>query len=186
MTFHSITFAQPVWLIVGAAAAAVLLVLGLRVDRQRRVALAAFGTRRAGAGSSLSRARRWCKRGLLMLGLFAACVALARPQHGYRWEEAQRRGIDLLFAIDTSKSMRAPDLRPDRLTRAKLAVADLVGKFEGNRVGLVAFAGDAFLQCPLTLDRDMFAQTLDAVDTSLIARGGTDVGRAIEVADTAL
>ena len=186
MTIHSITFAQPVWLLVGLVAAATLLVLGVRLDRRRSAALAAFGSRRLGAASSLSRPRRVCKRALLVVGVLAACSALARPQRGYRWEEVQRRGVDLLFAIDTSKSMRAPDLKPDRLTRAKLAVADLVTKFQGDRVGLVAFAGDAFLQCPLTLDRDMFSQTLEAVDTSIIARGGTDVGRAIEVARAAL
>jgi Ca-activated chloride channel family protein len=82
--------------------------------------------------------------------------------------------------------MLAPDLKPDRLTRAKLAIRDLVAKFDGDRVGLVAFAGDAFLQCPLTLDRGVFEQTLDALDTTTIFRGGTDVGRAIDVARSAL
>ncbi len=186
MTIHSITFVHPVWLLVGLLFAVAILILGARLDRKRRLALAAFSSRRNGASSSLSRARRGFKRALLVTGALLGCVGLARPQWGVRWEEAQRRGLDLLFALDTSKSMLAPDLKPDRLTRAKLAIRDLVGKFDGDRVGLVAFAGDAFLQCPLTLDRGVFEQTLDALDTTTIFRGGTDVGRAIDVARSAL
>ena len=186
MTIHSITFVHPVSLLVGLLFAAAILILGVRLDRKRRLALAAFSSRRNGASSSLSRARRGFKRALLVAGALFGCATLARPQWGIRWEEAQRRGLDLLFALDTSKSMLAPDLKPDRLTRAKLAIRDLVGKFDGDRVGLVAFAGDAFLQCPLTLDRGVFEQTLDALDTTTIFRGGTDVGRAIDVARLAL
>ena len=186
MTIHSITFVHPVSLLVGLLFAAAILILGVRLDRKRRLALAAFSSRRNGASSSLSRARRGFKRALLVAGALFGCATLARPQWGIRWEEAQRRGLDLLFALDTSKSMLAPDLKPDRLTRAKLAIRDLVGKFDGDRVGLVAFAGDAFLQCPLTLDRGVFEQTLDALDTTTIFRGGTDVGRAIDVARSAL
>ncbi len=186
MTIHSITFAHPIWLLGGLVLATVILVLGARLDRKRKLALAAFSSRRKGPTSTLSRMRRAFKRALLVTGAVLGCMALARPQWGVRWEEAHRRGLDLLFALDTSKSMLAPDLKPDRLTRAKLAIRDLVSKFEGDRVGLVAFAGDAFLQCPLTLDRGVFEQTLDAIDTSTIPRGGTDVGRAIEVARSAL
>ncbi|MGO9290152.1 MAG: VWA domain-containing protein [Polyangia bacterium] len=186
MTIHSITFVHPVWLLVGLLFAVTILILGARLDRKRRLALAAFSSRRNGAASSLSRTRRGFKRALLVAGALLGCATLARPQWGIRWEEAQRRGLDLLFALDTSKSMLAPDLKPDRLTRAKLAIRDLVAKFDGDRVGLVAFAGDAFLQCPLTLDRGVFEQTLDALDTTTIFRGGTDVGRAIDVARSAL
>jgi Ca-activated chloride channel family protein len=183
---HSVTFAHPIWLLGGLLLATVILVLGARLDRKRKLALAAFSSRSKGPISTLSRMRRAFKRALLVTGALLGCVALARPQWGVHWEEAHRRGLDLLFTLDTSKSMLAPDLKPDRLTRAKLAIRDLVSKFEGDRVGLVAFAGDAFLQCPLTLDRGVFEQTLDAIDTSTIPRGGTDVGRAIEVARSAL
>jgi Ca-activated chloride channel homolog len=186
MTVHSITLVHPIWLLVGLVAAAGILLLALRLARQRRAALAAFSSRHNGAAASLSRPRRALKQVLLAVGVLAGCVALARPQWGVRWEETHRRGLDLLFALDTSKSMLTPDLKPDRLTRAKLAIRDLVSKFEGDRVGLVAFAGEAFLQCPLTLDRGVFERSLDAVDTTLIPRGGTDVGRAIEVAGAAL
>jgi Ca-activated chloride channel family protein len=186
MTIHAITFVHPIWLLGGLLFATVILILGARLDRKRKLALAAFSSRRKGPPSTLSRTRRALKRALLVTGALLGCAALARPQWGSRWEEAHRRGLDLLFALDTSKSMLAPDLKPDRLTRAKLAIRDLVAKFDGDRVGLVAFAGDAFLQCPLTLDRGVFEQTLDAMDTTTIPRGGTDVGRAIEVARAAL
>jgi Ca-activated chloride channel family protein len=186
MTMHALTFVHPFWLGAGLVLAAAILVLGARLDRMRRLALAAFSSRRNGPTSTLSRARRAGKRAMLVAGVVLGCAALARPQWGSRWQEAHRRGLDLLFALDTSKSMLAPDLKPDRLARAKLAIRDFVAKFDGHRAGLVAFAGDAFLQCPLTLDRGVFEQTLDAVETTTIPRGGTDVGRAIEVARAAL
>jgi Ca-activated chloride channel homolog len=89
----------------------------------------------------------------------------------------------LLFAVDTSKSMLAQDVKPDRLSRAKLAVHDLLDKLNGDGVGLVAFAGNAFLQCPVTLDYDAFRESLDALDTKVIPRGGTDIAAAIREAE---
>jgi Ca-activated chloride channel family protein len=186
MTLHTITFVHPIWILVGLALSVTIAMLGARVDRKRRLALASFGLRRKGASSTLSRIRRVLKRSLLVAGALLGCAALARPQWGARWQETHRRGLDLLFALDASKSMLAPDVKPDRLTRAKLAIRDLLAKFDGNRVGLVAFSGEAFLQCPLTLDRGIFAESLDAIDTNTISRGGTDVGRAIDVARAAL
>ena len=94
-------------------------------------------------------------------------------------------GIDILFAVDTSRSMLTQDVNPDRLTRARLAVADLLAKLEGDRVGLIAFAGSAFLQCPLTLDYDAFRQSLDALDTNVIPKSGTDIVSAISEAGAA-
>ncbi len=91
-----------------------------------------------------------------------------------------------MFAVDTSKSMRAADLRPDRLTRAKLAVADLVRTFEGARVGLIAFAGDAFVQAPMTIDHGVFLESLDVLDTEVIPKGGTDIASAIRAAEQAM
>ena len=116
---------------------------------------------------------------LIIAGVACVFVALARPQAGYRWEETHRKGLDILFAVDTSKSMLTQDVKPDRLTRAKLAVSDLVDKLNGDEVGLIAFAGDAFVQIPMTLDYDAFRESLNALDTSTIPRGGTDIARAI-------
>jgi Ca-activated chloride channel family protein len=179
----NLTFANPIFLAAGLVLLAILIVLGVRQAHKRKAALLAFNLR---AESSLSKPLRVFKLGLLGLGLFAACVALARPQRGFHDEEVQKKGIDLLFAVDVSKSMLAQDLKPDRLTRAKLAIEDLLPAAAGDRVGLIAFAGDAFLQVPLTLDEQVFTQTLTALDTAIIPRGGTDVGRAIDVAREAL
>jgi Ca-activated chloride channel family protein len=179
----NLTFAHPGFLLAGAALAALVVALGVRLDRRRSKALASFNAR---SQSSLSRPRRLFKRGLLALGVFSCCAALARPQRGFRDEEVQKRGVDLLFAVDVSRSMLAPDLKPDRLTRAKLAIEDLLPRVQGDRLGLIAFAGEAFLQVPLTFDDQMFAQSLSALDTSIIPRGGTDLGGAIAAAREAL
>ena len=87
-------------------------------------------------------------------------VALARPQKGMQWQTLDREGTDLLLVVDTSKSMNADDVRPTRLERTKLAVRDLVERFPGDRIGLVAFAGDAFVESPMTLDHDALLETL--------------------------
>ena len=81
--------------------------------------------------------------------------------------------------------MLTQDVKPDRLTRAKLAVNDFVDKLNGDGVGLIAFAGNAFLQCPITLDYDAFHESLDALDTTIIPRGGTDIASAIREAQAA-
>ncbi|HVU37100.1 MAG TPA: VWA domain-containing protein [Opitutales bacterium] len=136
--------------------------------------------------TSYSPALRITKNCFIALGVLLVVVALARPQWGYDWQENRARGVDVVFVLDTSRSMLTPDVPPSRLERAKLAIYDLVQKMPGNRVGLVAFAGDAFLQCPLTLDYDGFRQSLAAVDTNTIARGGTDIAAGLDAAATAL
>ena len=92
-------------------------------------------------------------------------MALARPLGSMQMQESERRGVDILFAIDTSRSMLTPDVKPNRLTRAKLAVEDLLDHLSGDGVGLVAFAGEAFLQAPVTTDYDAFRETLESLDT---------------------
>ncbi len=181
-------FAEPIWLFVGLAALAGLFWLYRRFDARQRAALAEFASSHllARLTASFSPGRRRLKRALFAAAIAFTCIALARPQLGYHWEEQKQRGIDILFAVDTSKSMLTQDVTPDRLTRAKLAITDLVKKLDGDRVGLIAFAGDAFLQAPLTLDYDAFQESLDAIDTSTIPRGGTDISSAIQEAQAAL
>src|SRR5690348_1164038 len=129
-------FAEPVWLWMGLGVSAALIVLMCWSVRQRARALVALtGPKRSALGvASLSPARQRLKQAALLLGTASVFVALARPQWGYHLEAQHGRGIDLMFAIDTSKSMRADDLRPSRLARAKLAVEDLVSQLEGDRV----------------------------------------------------
>lgn len=108
-----------------------------------------------------------------------ALIALARPQWGFVWEETKRTGIDMLIAIDVSKSMLATDVKPNRLERSKFAVKDMVKKLNGDRIGLIAFAGTSFLQCPLTIDYNGFLLALDDLGISTIPRGGTSIASAI-------
>jgi Ca-activated chloride channel family protein len=174
-------FAQPIWLVAGAAACALLVWQYRRFDLAQRAALAQFAAARllGKLTSSVSPHRRGLKRALFTIGTMLVFVALARPQVGFEWQETHRKGLELLFAVDTSKSMLAQDVKPDRLTRAKMGVTDLVAKLNGDGVGLVAFAGNAFLQCPVTLDYDAFRESLDSLDVNVIPRGGTNIAAAI-------
>ena len=126
--------------------------------------------------------RKVIKMIVLATALGLMVFSLARPQWGFEWKESKFRGIDLLIAIDVSKSMLANDVKPNRLERVKLAVKDLVKKLNGDRVGLVAFAGTAFLQCPLTIDYNGFLLTLDDLSVNTIPRGGTSISSAIREA----
>ena len=133
----------------------------------------------------LSPARQKVRVGCLIAGVVFLILALARPQWGYAWEEVKQRGLDIVVAIDTSRSMLAQDIAPNRLARAKLATLDLMRLAKTDRLGLVAFAGSAFLQCPLTIDETSFRQSLDALDVNIIPQGGTALAEAIETALTA-
>lgn len=152
--------------------------------RRRKAALAAF------ADSSLLRKldlslnvgrRRW-KEVLLLLGMALIIVSLARPAWNRIPQEITRRGRDVVFLIDVSRSMLAEDLRPNRLERAKLAVLDGVSKLGGDRVGLIVFAGGASVKVPLTLDYGFFRMALEDVTTDSVPRGGTLIGDAVRKA----
>jgi Ca-activated chloride channel family protein len=125
------------------------------------------------------------KNVLLLLVFFLGILALARPQWGYQWQEVKRKGLDIMLVVDTSKSMLTQDVKPNRLQRTKLAIMDLIKNLKGDRIGLVAFAGDAFVMCPLTTDYGGFLLSLNDLDTSIIPRGGTNLGAAIEEAGKA-
>ena len=124
--------------------------------------------------------RQTMKVFLVIASLFFFLIALARPQIGTKLEEVKRRGIDIFVAIDVSLSMKAEDIKPNRLAKAKHEVANLINGLQGDRVGLIAFAGEAFVQCPLTLDYGAAKMFLDIMEPSLIPVPGTAVGKAIE------
>lgn len=126
--------------------------------------------------------RQTVKNVLLLFVFWLSIVALARPQWGFEWQEVKRQGLDIVVAIDTSKSMLTQDVKPNRLERTKLAVQDLVKKLEGDRIGLIAFAGEAFWMCPLTVDYSGFLLSLNDLDVHAIPRGGTNIAQAIEEA----
>jgi Ca-activated chloride channel family protein len=133
----------------------------------------------------ISATRQKLRVGCLVLAVVCLILALARPQWGFDWEEMKQRGLDIIVAIDTSKSMLAEDIAPNRLARAKLAALELMQRARSDRLGLVAFAGSAFLQCPLTIDDAAFRQSVDALNVNIIPQGGTAIAEAIETALTA-
>jgi len=135
----------------------------------------------AGISTSLQKARM----ALIVAAVSFVLLALARPQWGFDWEEARQRGLDVVVAIDTSRSMLAADIPPNRLARAKLAALDLKRVARADRVGLVAFAGSAFLQCPLSFDDEAFRQSVDALDVNIIPVGGSAIAEAIDTARAA-
>jgi Ca-activated chloride channel family protein len=133
----------------------------------------------------ISPARQKIRFGCLVFAAALLVVTLARPQHGFDLQEIEQRGLDIVVAVDTSKSMLATDIAPNRLARAKLAALELMQKAGTDRMGLVAFAGDAFLECPLTIDNTAFQQCVQALDVNSIPQGGTAIATAINTALTA-
>ena len=154
-------------------------------ERQRLMAQFIQSRLLPGLISGVSPTRQKARFVLLILAFVFLIVALARPQWGFNWEESKQKGLDIVVAIDTSKSMLAEDIAPNRLQRAKLAALDLMQLAQSDRLGLVAFAGGAFLQCPLTIDDSAFRQSVEALDVNIIPQGGTALAEAIDTALTA-
>ena len=181
------TFAYPIIFIIAVLMIPLMLLWAYRVDLGKQRTLAKFlaPTLIASLTSSVSPRKKQLKAVLLSAGIALIVAAVARPQYGYVWQEVKSKGIDVVFAIDTSKSMLAQDIRPNRLERAKLAVLDFIDKMGTDRIGLVAFSGSAFLQCPLTLDYNAFRQSLEILEPGVIPVPGTDIAAAIQIAENA-
>jgi len=188
MDFSHPHFEAPRWLLLAVVAPLLLAWLHRHAAVKRKQQLAQIASPRfvEELAASHSPARRRFKNFLLMLALAGAGIALARPQWGELKSNSQWLGEDVVFVLDCSNSMLATDMRPNRLQRAKLAILDFVRTHGRGRVGLVAFAGGAFLQCPLTLDYDAFENALQAVDEKTIPIPGTDIGRALKEANHAM
>lgn len=171
---------QPAWLHALWLAPAVSLAL-LWSARAGAAALRRFASPEQAAAllQGVSPSRRLVKRGLLAAGVALLALALSRPQVNPRPTEVERRGRDVVFLVDVSRSMLARDVAPSRLERAKLWIGDVVGALGSDRVGLVAFAGAASVRCPLTLDRGFFRLALEELDTDAAPRGGTLIGDAV-------
>jgi Ca-activated chloride channel family protein len=177
------TFGAPIWFW-ALAVIPVLALLFARAEQRGIVRLREFVSPRLlpQLAATVNRSRRVLRFALLMLGLALAIVSLARPQWGYIYEDVKRKGLDLLFAVDTSRSMLSNDVQPNRLERVKLAAQDLVNQLQGDRVGLIAFAGRAFLQAPLTIDYEAEVESINDLDTKTIPEGGTNISEAINLA----
>ena len=181
-------FSDPYWLLAALLTGIALIAIWRRHDIRQKTALDRFVAPhlRDRLTGSVSNIGRFMQRGLFLAATLCLFAALAGPQIGFHWEQISRRGNEVVFAIDTSRSMLAPDAKPNRLTRAKLAIDDMARQLEGDGIGIVAFAGSAFLVCPLTLDYGAFHESLDAVDVHTIPLGGTNIPSAIAAARAAL
>lgn len=130
----------------------------------------------------ISFARQGTKAMLVLIGLSFVCLALARLQFGTHLEKMRREGIDIVVALDVSNSMLARDMKPNRLEKARQEIHSIIDRLKGDRIGLVAFAGDAFVQCPLTLDYPAARFLLNAMDPSSVSIQGTSLPSAIATA----
>lgn len=126
--------------------------------------------------------KNYIKMLLILLAAVSIIFGLANPQIGTKLSEAKREGVDVIIALDISNSMRAEDIKPSRLERAKQMITKLIDKLENDRIGLVVFAGEAFVQLPLTTDYSAAKLFLGFTEPELIPAQGTAIGRAIELA----
>jgi Ca-activated chloride channel family protein len=178
-----INFGAPNWFW-GLLLVPVLVVLFVRAERRAAARLREFVSERLlpTLARTLDRRRRTLRFALTLLAVSLTITALAKPRWGYIYEDVKRKGLDLILAVDTSRSMLSNDVPPSRLQRVKLAAQDLLDELQGDRVGLIAFAGRAFLQAPLTIDYDAAVEAINDLDTTTIPEGGTNISAAIDMA----
>jgi Ca-activated chloride channel family protein len=182
MSFATPHFAEPSWLWLAFLGPVLLFLLQRYSAAARRRQLSQLAAPRflQELTRSHSSIRREVKNVLLLLALLAMGLTMARPQWGEQANTSRFLGQDVVFILDCSRSMLASDVLPSRLQRSKLAILDFVQRRGHGRVGLVAFAGQAFLQCPLTFDHGAFREALTAIDDRTIPIAGTDIGRALD------
>jgi Ca-activated chloride channel family protein len=130
----------------------------------------------------ISYARQGGKAAMLLSGALFLVITLSQIQCGTHMEMMKREGVDIIIAIDVSNSMLAEDMKPNRISKARQEVRGIIDRLKGDRIGLVAFAGEAFMQCPLTLDYSAAEIFLEVIDVGLIPKQGTAVGDAIRAA----
>jgi Ca-activated chloride channel family protein len=152
------------------------------VGRARRKALARFADLNIldRLAESASAPKRLIKFAITLTSLAFLVVGLANPQIGTRLEEVKQEGVDIFIALDVSLSMKAEDIKPNRLEKAKLEIRNLISRLGGDRLGLIVFAGEAYTQFPLTTDYGAANLFLDAVDVDVVPTPGTSVGSAID------
>ena len=177
------SFGAPQWLW-GLLLIPILIALFIRAEHRGLRRLQEFVSARLlpQLSGTVNRPRRVLRFALVLLGLSLALLSLAQPRWGYTFEDVKRKGLDLLIATDTSRSMLSNDVQPNRLERVKLAIQDLINELQGDRVGLIAFAGRAFLQAPLTIDYEAVMESVNDLDTTTIPEGGTNISSAIDLA----
>ena len=187
MLGYPVGLGAPEWLLLGFLALAVGAVAAFAAFRRRARVRQLLGER---LGDSLAPGvevtRPVVRAASTALSLLLFSLAMSQPQCGSRAELTKKRGIDVVVALDASKSMRARDVLPSRLERAKLELSTLLDELKGDRVAIVAFAGDAFVQCPLTSDYAAAKLFLRAIDPEQMQEGGTNIGAALATAEKVL
>ena len=154
----------------------------LRWERRRRIARFGDPELVAALMPHWSGAKGWVRTVLFTLAFAFFVIGLARPQIGAKLSQRETRGAEIMICLDVSNSMLAQDYSPDRLSRAKLAISRLVDRLEGDRIGLVVFAGTSFVQLPITTDYVSAKMFLSSISTSSIPVQGTAIGDAIRTA----
>lgn len=176
-------FEDPIYLY-ALALIPLLLVLRFLLIRQQKRRLRKFGDRDLVRQlmPDVSRFRPLVKFSLLLTALALLIVMIARPQFGTKINREKRTGIETIIALDISNSMLAEDVAPSRLDRSKMMVENLVDHFTNDKIGLIVFAGDAFIQLPITSDYVSAKMFLSSISPSMIATQGTDIAKAITMA----
>lgn len=162
----------------------VLIILFWYLNRNRKKLLENFADKKLHRIllPDFSGIKNWFKAGLILFALVLLIVAAANPQVGTRIQEVKQSGIDVFIALDVSKSMLAQDIKPDRLDKAKYQISNLINKLRGDRIGLIIFAGEAYVQFPLTTDYSAANLFLNAADASSVPQQGTAIAAAINLA----
>lgn len=176
--FVNIQFLQLYWI------APLLIAFFWYAFYKKREAINRFGSpelmKKLTAGTSIKRQKG--KAAMLIISALLIITAVSRPQIGTRLEEVKREGQDIIVAIDVSNSMLAEDIKPSRLEKAKHEIARIIDKLQGDRIGIIVFAGESFVQCPLTLDYGAAKLLLSVVNPGLIPLPGTNIPSALEKA----
>ena len=176
-------FANPHYLYLLAV---IPLLIGLFVYEQRllRRRLHAFGNPAllARLMPNVSHTRPRVKFGVLLVALALLIVALARPQFGSKLQTVKHQGVEAMIVLDVSNSMMAEDVQPNRLERSKMMLSKLIDQMNDDKIGLIVFAGDAYVQLPITADAVSAKMFLQSIQTNMVPRQGTAIGAAIDLA----
>lgn len=168
----------------GLAAIPVLLLVFLLMLRWKKRAMKRFAE--AGLYNTLapaaSKAKYWIKFLFFIIAYCFLIIGIANPQLGSKSEEIKREGVDLIIALDVSNSMKAEDLAPNRLEAAKQAISKLIDNLKGDRLGVIVFGGEAYVQLPVTTDYSAAKLFLNTIDTDIVPTQGTNIGAAIQLA----
>ncbi|MGM0497553.1 MAG: vWA domain-containing protein [Bacteroidota bacterium] len=167
----------------GLAIIPVLIIVFIIAYHYKKRSLKKFGDLNVISGLMpyVSKSRPILKFIFLMLALVSIIFAAAGPKFGSKLEKVKREGVELIIALDVSNSMLAEDISPNRLERAKRSISKMIDELRNDKIGLIIFAGDAYVQVPITTDYSAVKMYLETIDTDIVPRQGTAIGSAIDL-----